>query len=232
MNKENKKNNILTTSYNNDKDIVEIGIDEVGRGPMFGRVYTAAVILPDNNSNFNFSLLKDSKRFHSVKKIQEVAEYIKNNCIKYSITWKDEKYIDINNIRIATLKAMHEAIKNIIDNDSKKYFLLVDGKDFIPYNIIDNNNMFKSIDYQCIEGGDNKYCSIAAASILAKVARDDYIEKLCEDNPELNEYYELKKNKGYGTKNHLQGINNYGITIWHRKSFGICSHSFENNEFN
>lgn len=225
------KNTILNKYYNENKEIIEIGIDEVGRGPMFGRVYTAAVVLPKSDPNFDYSLLKDSKKFHSTKKIKEVSEYIKNNCLSYSITWKDEKFIDINNIRIATIKAMHQAIENIISDKNKKYFLLVDGKDFIPYNIIDENSMLKSIDYKCIEGGDNKYCSIAAASILAKVARDDYIDNLCQNNPKLDEYYELKKNKGYGTKKHLQGINDYGITVWHRKSFGICNTAFENNEF-
>ena len=88
MSKNSKQNIILDISYNNNKDIIEIGIDEVGRGPMFGRVYTAAVILPDSESNFDFSLMKDSKRFHSVKKIKEVAQYIKDNCISYSITGK------------------------------------------------------------------------------------------------------------------------------------------------
>lgn len=225
------KNTILNKYYNENKEIIEIGIDEVGRGPMFGRVYTAAVVLPKSDPNFDYSLLKDSKKFHSTKKIKEVSEYIKNNCLSYSITWKDEKFIDINNIRIATIKAMHQAIENIISDKNKKYFLLIDGKDFIPYNIIDENSMLKSLDYKCIEGGDNKYCSIAAASILAKVARDDYIDNLCQNNPKLDEYYELKKNKGYGTKKHLQGINDYGITVWHRKSFGICNTAFENNEF-
>jgi len=225
------KNIILNKYYIEDRDVIEIGLDEVGRGPMFGRVYTAAVILPKSDTNFNYSLLKDSKKFHSVKKIKEVSEYIKKNSIAYSITWKDEKFIDINNIRIATIKAMHQAIENIISDKNKNYFLLVDGKDFIPYNIIDENSMLKSIDYRCIEGGDNKYCSIAAASILAKVARDEYIDTLCQNNPKLEEYYQLKKNKGYGTKNHLQGINDYGITVWHRRSFGICKTAFENNEF-
>lgn len=225
------KNTILNKYYNENKEIIEIGIDEVGRGPMFGRVYTAAVVLPKSDLNFDYSLLKDSKKFYSIKKIKEVSEYIKNNCLSYSITWKDEKFIDINNIRIATIKAMHQAIENIISDKNKNYFLLVDGKDFIPYNIIDENSMLKSLDYKCIEGGDNKYCSIAAASILAKVARDDYIDNLCQNNPKLDEYYELKKNKGYGTKKHLQGINDYGITVWHRKSFGICNTAFENNEF-
>ncbi len=224
-------NLLLKKSFNNNDNIIEIGVDEVGRGPMLGRVYTAAVILPNSNSEFNFSLLKDSKRFHSVKQIKKVAEYIKDNSINYSITWKDEKFIDNNNIRIATLLSMHDALNNIIKDNNKNYYILVDGNDFIPYNIIDENNMFKTIKHECIESGDNKYCSIAAASILAKVARDDYIDNLCQNNPKLNDYYNLNKNKGYGTKNHLDGIKKYGITIWHRRSFGICSNTFENNEF-
>jgi ribonuclease HII len=229
----NRKKEILNISYNNDDNIIEIGLDEVGRGPMFGRVYTAAVVLPLKSSNFDFSILKDSKKFHSVKKIKEVSEYIKKNCLSYSITWKDEKTIDNDNIRIATFKSMHDAINNIIDkNKNNNYFILVDGKDFIPYNIIDNNSMIKNVEYKCIEGGDNKYCSIAAASILAKVARDEYIDNLCQNNPKLNEYYQIGKNKGYGTKVHLDGIEKYGISCWHRKTFGICNNTFENNEFN
>lgn len=220
----------LNKSFNNKEDIIEIGIDEVGRGPMFGRVYVAAVILPFNSLSFNYSLLKDSKKFHSVKKIKEVSGYIKNNCINYSISWKDEKEIDNINIRAATLKAMHNCIDNLIDKKNN-YYLLVDGNDFIPYTIIDNNQMIKSLDFNCIEGGDNKYCSIAAASILAKVARDEYIEDLCQKNPKLNIYYDILKNKGYGTKNHLDGITKFGISCWHRKTFGINKTIFTNNEF-
>ncbi len=225
----------LNKSYLNDNNIYEIGIDEAGRGPMFGRVYTAAVILPSLNSDFNFSGLKDSKRFHSVKKIKEMANYIKSNCISYSISWQSEKDIDIHNIRISTFNSMHIAIKNILnENNNKfnKYFILVDGNDFIPYNYIDENNMITTINYKCIEGGDNKYCSIAAASILAKVARDEYIEELCKNYPKLDEYYQLSKNKGYGTSGHINGIYKYGISCWHRKTFGICANIFENNEFN
>ena len=91
--------------------------------------------------------------------------------------------------------------------------------------------MIKSLDFNCIEGGDNKYCSIAAASILAKVARDEYIEDLCQKNPKLNIYYDILKNKGYGTKNHLDGITKFGISCWHRKTFGINKTIFTNNEF-
>ena len=221
------KDKCLNKSYNSNEEIIEVGLDEVGRGPMFGRVYVAAVILPFNSPSFNYSLLKDSKKFHSVKKIKEISNYIKNNCLSYSISWKDEKDIDSLNIRIATLKAMHSCLDSIIDRKKNNYYLLVDGKDFIPYTIIDGNEMLKSLDFKCIEGGDNKYCSIAAASILDKVARDEYIEDLCFKNPKLDLYYDILKNKGYGTKNHLEGISKYGATCYHRKSFGINKTIFD-----
>jgi ribonuclease HII len=80
----------------------------------------------------------------------------------------------------------------------------------------------EQIPHVCVEGGDNKYSSIAAASILAKVARDTYIDELCQQNPELIERYSIDSNKGYGAKKHLDGIKEHGITIWHRRSFGIC----------
>ncbi len=221
---------ILLKKYYEFNNKIEIGIDEVGRGPMFGRVYVACVILPVNQDHFNYNCLKDSKKFTSEKKIKEVSEYIKENCLKYSITWQDEKCIDNDNIRISTFKAMHNGLKEIIDKYTE-YLILVDGKDFIPYSVIDENNMIKNIDYRCIEGGDNKYCSIAAASILAKVARDEYIKNLCKNNPKLIEYYKIDKNKGYGTKDHLYGINKYGLSCWHRKTFGINKNLFDNNEF-
>ena len=81
---------------------------------------------------------------------------------------------------------------------------------------------FMQIEHKCIEGGDNKYCAIAAASILAKTERDKYIGALCEENPELKEKYGIHKNKGYGTKEHLVGISNHGISKWHRKTYGAC----------
>lgn len=202
------------------REILEIGIDEAGRGPLFGRVYTAAVILPDDE-NFDYSLLKDSKKFHSEKKINEVANYIKENAFAWSITYNDEKMIDKINIRQSVLSSMHQSIKKIVNESSKEYFLLVDGNDFKPYMQF-KNNMFTPISHICIEGGDNKYCAIAAASILAKVERDNYIKELCEKNPELEEKYGIRSNKGYGTKKHLDGIKTHGITEWHRKTYGIC----------
>ena len=187
---------------------------------MFGRVYTAAVILP--KEGFDHSKMKDSKKFHSKKKINEVSEYIKENAIAWSIQWEDEKVIDKINIRNATHSAMHKAIKEIYDKENdKNYVLLVDGNDFKPYIVI-KENILEQVSHVCIEGGDNKYTSIAAASILAKVARDAYIDELCVLHPELIEKYDLSNNKGYGTKKHMDGISEHGITEWHRRSFGIC----------
>lgn len=212
---------MLNISYTNDMNCIEIGVDEVGRGPMFGRVYTAAVILPKDNS-FDHTKMKDSKKFHSKKKIKEVSEYIKEKAISWSIQWEDEKTIDEINIRNATHMAMHKAIKDIY-KDNEDLLLLVDGNDFKPFVVFNQkHNSLEQIPHVTIEGGDNKFTSIAAASILAKVARDEYIMELCKEHPYLNERYDIENNKGYGTKRHMEGILKYGITEWHRKSFGIC----------
>ena len=210
----------LDICYNNDTNL-EIGIDEAGRGPMFGRVYSAAVLLP--KMDFKYELMKDSKRFSSEKKLLETADYIKKNAILWGIGYATEKEVDELNIRKATHKAMHRAIGNLFKGiqPNIEYHLLVDGNDFTPYTFIENDTLVQ-IPHTTIEGGDNKYCSIAAASILAKVARDDYIKELCREDNSLDEKYGLLKNKGYGTKKHLEGIKNNGITEHHRKTFGCC----------
>jgi ribonuclease HII len=223
---------ILKKYYSECNNIYEIGIDEAGRGPLFGRVYTAAVVLPKDDS-FDHSKMKDSKKFHSKKKIEEVAEYIKQNAIAWYVSYEDEKVIDSINILQATQKSMHTSIlevrkqllqyfkeNNKIDSEIN---LLVDGNYFNPITFLNKKtNKIESIPYVTIEGGDNKYSAIAAASILAKVYRDKYIDELCEENPELSEHYGIDSNKGYGAKKHLDGIKEHGITIWHRRSFGIC----------
>jgi ribonuclease HII len=213
----------------NDNTIIEIGIDEAGRGPMFGRVYAGVVVLPKDNS-FDHSQMKDSKKFHSKKKIEQVAEYIKENAIVWAVEYEDEETIDDINILQATQSAMHKGIKNVLGQLSKmseldieNLLLLVDGNYFKPYITINKSKTkMETIKYQMVEGGDNKYTSIAAASILAKVERDKYIEDLCLNNPELIEHYGIDSNKGYGSKKHMDGIKQYGITKWHRKTFGIC----------
>jgi ribonuclease HII len=107
------------------------------------------------------------------------------------------------------------------DKENYKIQLLIDGNYFKPISYL-NKNKLEILPYICIEKGDNKYTSIAAASILAKVFRDKYINDLCLENPELIEKYNIDSNKGYGAKKHLDGIKEHGITIWHRRTFGIC----------
>jgi ribonuclease HII len=226
---------ILKNCYTEDVNIYEIGVDEVGRGPLFGRVYTAAVILPKDGS-FDCSMVKDSKKFTSKKKIQEAAQYVKDKALSWYISFEDEKKIDEINILQATQLSMSTSIleirkqynKILKDNGKEEqkdysYNLLIDGNYFKPVTFLNKiTNKIEAIPYVTIEGGDNKYASIAAASILAKVERDRYIEELCEKNPELVEYYGIDSNKGYGAKRHMDGIKEHGITIWHRRSFGIC----------
>lgn len=219
-----KKTPIVLEKYYNDDDILEIGVDEAGRGPMLGRVYSAAVILPKTD-DFHHHLMKDSKKFTSHKKITDAANYIKENAIAWSVAYSTEKEIDSINILQATYKAMHSAIRNLdgVDiNNFKSYHLLVDGSNFKRYTQYSDMKGIANISHTCITGGDNKYSSIAAASILAKTERDLYIETLCLENPTLDENYSILKNKGYGTKAHIDGINAHGITEFHRKSFGIC----------
>ncbi len=219
---------LLTKFYNPDLSIIEVGSDEVGRGPMFGRVYSGAVVLPKDDS-FDHYKMKDSKKFTSKnsKKIQEVAEYIKANAIAWAVEYEDESVIDDINILQATQSAMHKAIRNVMkqikDLDPTKLFLLIDGNYFKPLTIFNKQtNRIENAKFETIEGGDNKFTAIAAASILAKVERDKYIEDLCLENPELIEKYGIDSNKGYGSKTHMDGIRKHGITKWHRRTFGLC----------
>lgn len=212
----------------------EIGLDEAGRGPLFGRLYVAAAILPKDDS-FKHADIKDSKRFSSKKKIKEVSDYIKSNSIVWSIQYIEAEEIDRINILQSVLKAMHLCIKDCIQQLKAKtlgeelilssdYLLLVDGNQFKPYMHYNQlTEQFECIRHEMIEGGDNKYTAIAAASILAKVARDQYIADLCLENPELSLRYHLDTNMGYGTKQHMAGILEYGITEKHRKSYSPCN---------
>jgi len=230
-----KPKTLLKSCYNEDENIYEIGVDEAGRGPLFGRVYTAAVILPKDDT-FDFSKVKDSKKFHSKKKIEEAAEYVKQNALAWHVSYEDEKKIDEINILQATQLSMHNCINEVckkynkllkennkIEKTDFNYSLLIDGNYFKPITMFNKTtNKIETLTYMTVEGGDNTYASIAAASILAKVERDKYIDELCEQNPELSEHYGIDSNKGYGAKKHMDGIKEHGITIWHRRSFAPC----------
>jgi len=204
----------------------EIGVDEAGRGPLFGRLYVAATILP-KTTDFKHEWMKDSKRFSSHKKIREVAEYIKSNAVAWTVKYAEAELIDEINIRQAVLRTMRECCRDLIENTGKGHgsdvCLLVDGNDFPPFTIFNpETETLEEIESHTVEGGDNLYTCIAAASILAKVARDDYIAELCNANPVLSTNYGIDRNKGYGTADHMRGIREHGITQWHRRSYGPC----------
>jgi len=217
----------LLLQYQSDSSVYEIGIDEAGRGPLFGRLYVAAVVLP-KAGDFYHKDIKDSKKIKSRKKMSNVSEYITQNSLAYSIQFIEHSEIDEINIRQSVFKAAHRCIKEVYDtirlkDQNAKFHILMDGNDFIPYTDFDKNtNRIISIPYDTIESGDNKMMSIASASILAKHSRDTYIEELCRENPTLIERYGLNKNMGYGTKQHIKGIEEHGICQWHRRTYGRC----------
>jgi|TARA_B110000444_G_C18772701_1_gene563378 ribonuclease HII len=200
---------VLETHYL--ENTLEAGIDEAGRGPMFGRLYIGAAILPLDG--FEHTLMRDSKKLSARKRLI-AFDYIKENAIDYSIHYVSAAEIDMHNILQATLNGMHKALDKLLVAPD---YLLVDGSCFNPY---EKNE--KLIPHKCFTGGDDRYTPIAAGSILAKVAHDKYIEDICKDNPELDERYGLLSNKGYGTQQHISGIKEHGISKWHRKTFGIC----------
>ena len=181
----------------------EAGIDEAGRGSLAGPVTAAAVILGKDLRNKD---LNDSKKL-SPKKRLELKKYIEKNALAYSVAFVDSSQIDKNNILNSTFKAMHMSLKGL---DIEPDFIIVDGNLFKQY---------KDLEYKCIIKGDQKYQNIAAASILAKTYRDEYMTNLHLKFPE----YDWIRNKGYGTKYHLDMITKFGRTKYHRKSFQIKS---------
>lgn len=180
---------------------LECGVDEVGRGCVAGPVVSAAVILPEG---FNHPKLKDSKKMTQKAK-DEVYDHIISNCISYGIGMATVEEIDSENILQATMIAMHRAISKL---DINPEFILVDGNYFRPY---------ESISHETVVKGDNKYMSIAAASVLAKVYRDRLMVDLANEYP----YYDWENNAGYLTKKHKEGLKLEGLSPHHRKSFNI-----------
>lgn len=180
---------------------MEAGCDEAGRGCFAGPVFAAAVILP---KDFFHPLLNDSKKL-SAKQRYELRPVIKEAAISYAIASVDNDEIDSINILKASFKAMHLAIAQL---KQKPELLLIDGNRFIQY---------KRIRHHCIIKGDGIYASIAAASILAKTYRDDYMLQLHEEFPN----YAWKSNKGYGTAEHRKAMEQYGLCKYHRKTWRL-----------
>lgn len=229
---------LLTRHYNQDVQF-ELSIDEAGRGCLFGRVYIACVVLPKEPELFDGKDIKDSKKFSSKKKLNEVAEYIKTNALAWHVAYVESEIVDEINILKAVMQGMHECIRNIIEklkiiNNTvtiDNCMAVIDGNYFTPYRAFDSNDeTIHEMSHITIEQGDAKYMGIAAASILAKTARDNYVLDLCKEYPALIERYGLDSNMGYGTKKHLEGIREHGITQWHRRTFGeACKNAIKND---
>ena len=199
------------------KDRIIAGVDEVARGTFIGPVVAACVVLPKSFPDETYKQIKDSKKL-SEKKREFLASYIKDTCITYGVGEVSNEDIDKINILNATMKAMNRAINEAYKKHSFDY-LLIDGPNFKGY--VPPGEDEDMIEYECVLQGDAKYLSIAAASIIAKDYHTKLINKLVEDNPKLM-LYDIKKNKGYGTKNHINALKIHGLSEFHRKTFGIC----------
>lgn len=183
------------------KDLVEAGCDEAGRGCLAGSVYAAAVIFPADYKNAD---LNDSKQL-TEKRRNELREVIERDAVAWAVGIVTPEEIDKINILNASILAMHRALDQLAVRPEA---VIVDGNRFKPYN---------RLPYTTIIKGDGKYLSIAAASILAKTYRDDYMNELADRYPQ----YDWRSNKGYPTKKHREAIRTYGITPFHRKSYNL-----------
>jgi ribonuclease HII len=183
------------------EDLIEAGCDEAGRGCLAGSVYAAAVILPPDYQN---ELLNDSKKL-TAKKRYALREEIERDAIAWAVGIVTSEEIDKINILNASFLAMHRALDQL---SVRPEAVIVDGNRFKPYQDLPSTTIVK---------GDGKYLSIAAASILAKTYRDDYMLSLAEEYPQ----YDWQSNMGYPTKKHRQAIREHGITPYHRKSYNL-----------
>jgi len=182
-------------------NLLEAGTDEAGRGCLAGPVVAAAVILPDN---FSHEVLRDSKKLNPSQR-NELAEIIKDQAVCYAVAHISPQRIDEINILNASIEAMHKSIAKL---NTQPEYILVDGNRFKPY---------KEIPHSCIIKGDDKYFSIAAASVLAKVDRDNYMQQQAEIYPN----YHWSSNMGYPTKAHREAIKSHGISPLHRLTFRL-----------
>jgi ribonuclease HII len=187
--------------------LLETGTDEAGRGCLAGPVTAAAVILP---SNFENKILNDSKQL-SEKSREQLKPIIEEQAISFAVTHLEPLVIDEINILNASIKAMQESILKL---DPKPEYIIVDGNRFKP--VLD-------IPHSCIVKGDAKFMSIAAASVLAKTYRDEYMNRIHEEFP----MYNWKQNKGYPTQEHQEAIRKYGVTKYHRMSFRLLPEQFK-----
>ena len=190
---------------------VEAGCDEAGRGCLAGSVYAAAVILPDDYQN---ELLNDSKQL-TEKRRYELREIIERDAVAWAVGIVTPEEIDKINILNASILAMHRALDQL---KVRPEAIIVDGNRFKKYSPpLFGGGRGEALPHTTIVKGDGKYLAIAAASILAKTYRDDYMNRLAEEYPQ----YDWRSNKGYPTKKHREAIRQYGITPYHRKSYNL-----------
>lgn len=226
-----KRQKKILNNLSNPNHLFEIGVDECARGPMFGRLYISAVIL---NSEFDHTKMCDSKKIHSISKMRLLSDYIQEHSTVWHIEYIEADIIDEINIRQAVLLGMRTAIKKVLELLCEKYpeyiskiekgFIMIDGNDFSEFSW---NDII--VPHETFEKGDARFSNIAAASILSKCAHDEYILELCVKYPELNDKYDLTNNMGYGTKKHMDGIKQFGISQWHRRTFGCCKTAIINS---
>ena len=190
----------------------EAGCDEAGRGCLAGSVYAAAVIFPRDYENAE---LNDSKQLTD-KKRHQLREIIQRDAVAWAVGVVTPEEIDKINILNASFLAMHRALDQL---SVRPEAIIVDGNRFKPYTRLSQSGEDGGgfLPHTCIVKGDGKYLSIAAASILAKTYRDDYMDKLAEEYPQ----YDWQSNKGYPTRKHREAIKEYGITPYHRKSYNL-----------
>ena len=189
--------------------LIEAGCDEAGRGCLAGSVFAAAVILPDNYEN---PLLNDSKQL-TEKRRYELRQMIERDAVCWAVGIVTPQEIDKINILNASILAMHRALDQLTIRPEA---IIVDGNRFKPYRTV-VDGIAVDIPHTTIVKGDGKYMAIAAASILAKTYRDDYMNRLAEEYPQ----YDWQKNKGYPTKKHREAIRQYGTTPYHRMSYNL-----------
>ena len=210
-------------------DFLQIGIDEAGRGALAFPVCSAGVVLPsvipdEIRGNLKdmklLEMIKDSKKMTTAQR-EKCADFIKRFAIAYSVNYASVAEIDALNIINATHLSMHRCIKDITSAEniqSENVRLLVDGDRFRPYY---DDHLKKMIPFECVPKGDSIHMNIAAASILAKVGRDNFIIEYCKNNPMIDEKYGFSSHKAYGTKRHLEALKEFGPLLQiHRKTFG------------
>lgn len=198
-----------------------MGVDEAGRGPLYGPVYAAAVVLKDNKGIF-----RDSKSYSTSKALQVARILVDEHAAVIGIGSASAEEIDRLNIRKATHLAMHRAISDAFSLDDNLSLantrLFIDGSDFSPYTK-PGDECIVCAEHTCVVKGDTKVPAISAASIVAKVTRDEEIARLCDEDESLDSVYGIRKNKGYGTAQHMLAIREHGITNLHRKTFRPCT---------